>query len=253
VKVLIVEDEKSAAKRIISLLQEIDPQIQVTQVVDTVKKTVEWFKAHPAPDLLFLDIQLADGLSFEIFDKVEINCPVIFTTAYDQYALRAFEVYSLDYLLKPIDGDKLIRAIDKYNKIIGHPHQKLDTAILQNALEMIQGKSFKERFIVKYGEHIKSIPSDQIYCFFSEEKITFLKTYEGRKFVVDYTIEQIESLIDPAQFFRINRKYIINVEAIEDVVIYSNSRLKLIVKHFHDMDMIVAREKVQSFKRWLDQ
>lgn len=251
-KVLVVEDEKSAAKRIISLLHEVDPQMEVLQVLDTVKKTVEWFMAHPAPDLLFLDIQLADGLSFDIFDKVEISCPVIFTTAYDQYALKAFEVYSLDYLLKPIGREKLIRAIDKYNKIIGHIDKKLDSTILQNALEMIQGKSFKERFIVKYGEHIKSIPTDQICCFFSEEKISFLKSYDGRKFVVDYTIEQIESLIDPAQFFRINRKYIINVEAIEDVVIYSNSRLKLIVKHFHDMDMIVAREKVQSFKRWLD-
>lgn len=251
-KVLVVEDEKSAAKRIISLLHEVDPQIEVLQVLDTIKKTVEWFMAHRAPDLLFLDIQLADGLSFDIFDKVEISCPVIFTTAYDQYALKAFEVYSLDYLLKPIDRKKLIRAIDKYNKIIGPIDNKLDSTILQNALEMIQGKSFKERFIVKYGEHIKSIPTDQICCFFSEEKISFLKSYDGRKFVVDYTIEQIESLIDPAQFFRINRKYIINVEAIEDVVIYSNSRLKLIVKHFHNMDMIVAREKVQSFKRWLD-
>jgi len=252
VKVLVVEDEKSAAKRIISLLHEVDPQLEVLQVVDTVKKTVEWFMAHPAPDLLFLDIQLADGLSFDIFDKVEISCPVIFTTAYDQYALKAFEVYSLDYLLKPIDRGKLIRAIDKYNKTIGHTDNKLDSTTLQNALEMIQGKRYKERFIVKYGEHIKSIPTDQICCFFSEEKISFLKSYDGRKFVVDYTIEQIESLIDPAKFFRINRKYIINVEAIEDVVIYSNSRLKLIVKHFHDMDMIVAREKVQRFKDWLD-
>jgi DNA-binding LytR/AlgR family response regulator len=251
-KVLVVEDEKSAAKRIISLLKEVDPNIEVLQIIDTVKKTVEWFQVHDSPDLLLLDIQLADGLCFEVFEKVEISSPVIFTTAYDQYALKAFEVFSLDYLLKPIDKEKLTRAIDKYKKIVGNSGKAPDATVLQNALEMIQGKRFKERFIVKYGEHIKSIPVDQICCFYSEEKITFLKTYQGRKFVVDYTIEQIESLIDPAQFFRINRKYIISVAAIEDVIVYSNSRLKLIVKHFHEMDMIVAREKVSRFKTWLD-
>jgi DNA-binding LytR/AlgR family response regulator len=195
---------------------------------------------------------LADGLSFEIFDRVEITCPVIFTTAYDQYALKAFEVYSLDYLLKPIDKAKLIKAIGKYKMVVGSTDKTLDTTIIQNAVEMMQGKNFKERFIVKYGEHIKSVPASEICCFYSEEKITFLKTNEGRKFILDYTIEQVESLIDPAQFFRINRKFIINVEDIEDVIVYSNSRLKLIVRHFHDMDMIVARERVQRFKEWLD-
>jgi len=251
-KVLIVEDEKSAAKRLISLLHDIDPSIEILQVIDTVKRTAEWCLENNAPDLLFLDIQLADGLSFEIFDIVDVACPVIFTTAYDQYALKAFEVYSIDYLLKPIDKEKLNRAIEKFKKIVGSDDTLPDTAMIQNALEMMREKSYKERFIVKYGEHIKSIPIDQICCFFSEEKVTFFKTNEGRKYVVDYTVEQIDAMLDPGKFFRINRKYIINVEAIEDVVVYSNSRLKLMVQHFRDMDLIVAREKVPDFKNWLD-
>jgi DNA-binding LytR/AlgR family response regulator len=251
-KVLIVEDEKSAARRLNSLLIEIDPAIEVLEVIDTVKRASDWLRENDTPDLLFLDIQLADGLSFEIFDKVSVSCPVIFTTAYDQYALKAFEVYSIDYLLKPIDRNKLVNSLDKYRKIAGFARRGADTTVIQDALEMIRGKTYKERFIVKYGEHIKSVPSEQIYCFFSEEKITFFKTDDGRKYVIDYTIEQIEGLVDPAKFFRINRKYIVNVEAIEDVVVYSNSRLKLIVKHFRDSDLIVARERVQEFKSWLD-
>jgi len=251
-KVLVVEDEKSAAKRLITLLGEIDPSIKVLQVIDTVKNTVQWFKDNEPPDLLFLDIQLADGLGFEIFEKTDVRCPVIFATAYDQYALKAFEVFSIDYLLKPIDSDKLNKALEKYERIVGATEQLMDKSTLLNALAMMREKSYKERFIVKFGGHIKSIPAGEICCFFSEEKITFLTTNEGRKYVVDYTIEQIEGLVDPGRFFRINRKYIINLAAVEDVVVYSNSRLKLVVKHFQNLDVIVAREKVQDFKKWLD-
>ncbi len=253
-KVLIVEDEKSAAKRLIALLKEIDPGIINLKVIDTVKATKEWFQNNEQPDLLFLDIQLADGLSFEIFDNAEISCPVIFTTAYDQYALKAFEVYSLDYLLKPIDKEKLEKSIEKYKKIYGEKAQaeSIDLDTLQNVFQMMKGGNYKERFIVKYGEHIKSVPTESINGFYSEEKITFFKTAEGRKYVIDYTLEQIETLVDQNKFFRINRKYIINLVAIEDVVVYSNSSLKLIAKQFQDMDLIVAREKVQEFKKWLD-
>jgi DNA-binding LytR/AlgR family response regulator len=235
-----------------TLLKEIDPSIEILQVIDTVKNTVRWFKDHDAPDLLFLDIQLADGLGFEIFEKTDVHCPVIFATAYDQYALKAFEVFSIDYLLKPIDSDRLIKALDKYNRVVGSTDQLVNKKTLLNALETMREKSYKERFIVKYGGHIKSIPAEEICCFFSEAKITFLTTNDGRKYVIDYTIEQIEGLVDPGRFFRINRKYIINVATVEDVLVYSNNRLKLIVKHFHDMDLIVAREKVQEFKKWLD-
>jgi DNA-binding LytR/AlgR family response regulator len=251
-KILIVEDEKSAAKRLMSLLDEVDPDFEVLQVIDSVKGAVGWFKANKLPDLLFLDIQLADGLSFEIFDQIEVSCPVIFTTAYDQYALKAFEVNSIDYLLKPIEKAKLAKAVNKFKQITEPVHPFTDPSVYHQVLQMIQGKSYKERFIVKFGEHIKSISVEQICCFFSEEKITFFKTYEGKKYVIDYTLEQVEALVDPARFFRINRKYIVHVEGINDVVIYSNSRLKLIMDPFRDMDLIVARERVQDFKAWLD-
>lgn len=251
-KVLIVEDEKSASKRLINLLNELDPAIEVLQVLDTVKRTADWFRHNRVPDLLFLDIHLADGLSFDVFEDVDIACPVIFTTAYDQYALKAFELHSIDYLLKPIDSQKLEKALGKYRMMVKPAGSMLDASVLQQALDMMQGKRYKERFIVKYGEHIRSIAVDDICCFFSEEKITFFKIYQGRKFVVDYTLEQVEQLVDPGNFFRINRKYIIHVDAIEDVVVYSNSRLKLVVKHLTDVDTIVAREKVQAFKSWLD-
>jgi DNA-binding LytR/AlgR family response regulator len=253
-KVLIVEDEKSAAKRLLALLKGIDPDIEVIGTMDTVKGTAEWFRNNSAPDLLFLDIQLADGLSFDIFEQTVISCPVIFTTAYDQYALKAFEVYSIDYLLKPIDKEKLLRSLDKFNKIVegSKSEASVDLGTLQNALEMMQGRKYKERFIVKYGEHIKSFPVENIVAFFSEEKISFFKNEDGRKYVVDYTIEQIEGLVDPDRFFRINRKYLINLNTIEDVIVYSNSRLKLQVRHLSDHDLVVAREKVQEFKKWLD-
>ncbi len=253
-KALIVEDEKSAAKRLLTLLKGIDPGIEVIGIIDTVKATAAWFKKNPAPDLLFLDIQLADGLSFDIFEQTKISCPVIFTTAYDQYALKAFEVYSIDYLLKPIDKEKLLRSLEKYKNIVqgAKDTTSVDLGTLQNALEMMHGRKYKERFIVKYGEHIKSFPVDNIVGFYSEEKISFFKNSDGRKYIVDYTIEQIESLVNPDLFFRINRKYIINLNAIEDVVVFSNSRLKLKVKQLNDHDLIVAREKVQEFKKWLD-
>ena len=253
-KVLVVEDEKSAAKRLLALLKDIDPDIEIMGTIDTVKGTVAWFQKNSDPDLMFLDIQLADGLSFDIFEKAEVTCPVIFTTAYDQYALKAFEVYSIDYLLKPIDREKLMRSLDKFKKMVGRVKDKssVDLGTIQNAIEMIQGKKYKERFIVKYGEHIKSFPVENIVSFFSEEKISFFKNNEGRKYVVDYTLEQIEGLVNPQLFFRINRKYIINLNSIEDVVVYSNSRLKLKVRHLNDHDLVVAREKVQDFKKWLD-
>ena len=253
-RVLVVEDEKSAAKRLLKLLKDIDPAIEVIGIIDTVKGTTSWFGKNSAPDLLFLDIQLADGLSFDIFEQTQISCPVIFTTAYDQYALKAFEVYSIDYLLKPIDKEKLLRSLDKFKNMVRGANKtaSVDLGTLQNALELMQGRKYKERFIVKYGEHIKSFPVENIVGFYSEEKISFFRNNDGRKYVVDYTMEQIEGLINPDFFFRINRKYIINLSGIEDVVVYSNSRLKLKVQHFNDHDLIVAREKVQEFKKWLD-
>jgi len=251
--VLILEDEKAAASRLQSLLYELNKGIVVLEVIDTVTQAVHWFSKNESPDLVFFDIQLADGLSFEIFDQVSVDCPIIFTTAYDQYALKAFEVYSIDYLLKPIDTEKLAKALDKYNRIIQKKEQGFDSSIIKEAMEMAKGKTYKERFVVKYGDHLKSIASDEISCFLSEAKASFLYTFSNRKYLVDFSLEQIEFMLDPSKFFRINRKYIIHIKRIKDVVVYSNSRLKVILTEMEDMDMVVAREKVKEFKEWLDQ
>lgn len=250
-KVLIVEDEFRAAERLIQLLKKVRTDIEVLDRVDTVKKTVKYLKEKGSPELLFLDIQLADGISFEIFDQVEVNCPVIFTTAYDKYALRAFEVNSIDYLLKPIKTEYLERALTKYEKL-GIRQVTFSSEILRNTMEMLAGKSYKTRFVIKVGEHLKTIKVEDICCFYSLEKASFISTYDQRKYITDFTLEKIGELVNPEDFFRINRKYIINREAIKDIISYTNSRLRVITSSIQEMDMIVSREKVNDFKIWLE-
>jgi DNA-binding LytR/AlgR family response regulator len=252
-KVLIVEDEKAAVRRLKNLLEEMVPLLEVAGITDTIKTTVSWLRHHNVPDLAFFDIQLADGISFEVFDQIDPGCPVIFTTAYDQYALRAFEVNSIDYLLKPIDREKLDRAIRKYRKLTGtRKSGTIDPDTLKEVREMIRKSGYKERFVVKYGEHLRSIPTGEISFFKSELKASFLITQENRKFLVDHSLDQLENMIDPARFFRINRKYIIQFDSIQDIIAYSNSRLRLILKTVDDPDMIVSREKVGEFRSWLE-
>jgi two-component system LytT family response regulator len=252
-KVLIVEDEKAAIRRLISLLKELESLVEVAGITDSIKSTVNWLRDHDQPDLAFFDIQLADGISFEIFDQVEVECPVIFTTAYDQYALRAFKVNSIDYLLKPIDQEKLERAIRKYLKWTGAAKSKvIDPKTLSDIREMIRTGGYKERFVVKYGEHLRSIPTIEISHIKSESKATFLITRGNKKFLTDHSLDQLENMIDPGQFFRINRRYIIRIDSIQDIISYSNSRLRLKLKTADDPDMIVAREKVGDFKSWLE-
>lgn len=250
-KVLIIEDEKLAADHLSGLLLKYDSTIEVLARIDTVKKGIEWFSSQTHPDLAFFDIQLADGISFEIFEKVTVNCPIIFTTAFNEYAIKAFKVNSVDYLLKPIDFDELEAAINKYRQT----HQKLQDnkyqEVFENVMTMLTD-SYKERFAVKVGEHIKSIIVSDILYFYSMEKATFLHTTGDRTYVIDYSVEQLENLVNPKQFFRINRKYLININAIEDIISYSNSRLKVELLHSKEMDAIVAREKVGKFKQWLD-
>lgn len=252
-KVLIVEDEKAAVRRLIGLLKGLESIVEVTGITDSIKSTVNWLRDNDRPDLAFFDIQLADGISFEIFNRVDVECPVIFTTAYDQYALRAFEVNSIDYLLKPIDQEKLERAIRKYLKWTGAGKSKvIDPQTFSDIREMIRTGGYKERFVVKYGEHLRSIPAVEISHIKSESKATFLITRGNRKFLTDHSLDQLENMIDPGQFFRINRRYIIRIDSIQDIISYSNSRLRLKLKTADDPDMIVAREKVGEFKSWLE-
>ncbi len=257
-KILIIEDEKAAARHLTVLIRQFITETEIIAQLDSVKRSVEWWQNNSAPDLVFMDIQLADGLSFEIFEHVSITAPVIFTTAYDQYAIQAFKVNSIDYLLKPIDEEELEVALEKYRS---YYQKQADTTIssvpdltqLQQALQMLQSPGYKNRFVVKVGEHIKAIPTEEILYFFSQAKVTYLQTLEGKYYIIDFSLDQVEQMVDPIQFFRISRKYMVRFSAIDDIITYSSSRLKLHLKHSKDSDVLVSRDRVSTFKAWLDQ
>ena len=246
---LILEDEKVAAERLTGLIKKYDPSIDITEIVQSVKNAVQWLNTHQAPDLIFMDIQLADGLSFEIFEQAIVKTPVIFTTAYDEYALKAFKVNSIDYLLKPIDQGELKNAIDKFKE--NKSPKEIPAQVFDSIMHSLT-KKHKNKFIMNVGEHIKVFTADDIQCFYSLEKFTFLQNISGRDYAVNYSLDQLEDLLDPAQFFRINRKFIVSFSAISDIISYSNSRLKVKLKSNESNDLIVSREKVQDFKKWLE-
>ena len=251
-KVVIVEDEPLAAERLIDLILQYDPSIEVVAKFESVKKSVEWFSEEHSVDLAFFDIQLSDGLSFEIFENTLVSCPVIFTTAFNEYAIRAFKVNSIGYLLKPFDLDDITKAIDKFkqnfsNRADIQSQQELFDKVLNHL-----SNNYKQRFVIKVGEHIRSVPVENILYFYSLEKATFLHTADDHNYVVDYSLEQVENLVDPKWFFRINRKYLLTIDSILDIITYSTSRLKVELKQSDDHDVIVAREKVRKFKKWLD-
>lgn len=247
---LIVEDEKIAAERLKNLLQKIDHQLNILAVQQSVKNTIKWLNENPSPDLAFFDIQLADGLSFEVFEQVEARFPIVFTTAYDEYALKAFKLNSIDYLLKPIDIDELEQAINKFksqSKTQPHPQQVFDH-ILQHITQ-----KYKEKFVVKVGEHLRIFPTEKIQCFYSADKAIFLQNTDGRDFAVNYSLDQLEELLDPKKFFRISRKHMVAFHAIADIISYSNSRLKIKLHKNTSPDIIVSRERVNDFKQWLEE
>lgn len=248
-RILIIEDEKPAASRLSKMLQGHFQDAELIGNLDTVSRAIRWFGENPVPDLIFCDIQLADGISFEIFEQVKVNSPIIFTTAFDQYAIRAFQVNAIDYLLKPIDPKELELAVEKFNSRIIQP--SLDLNLLKTLIQP-QTKSFKSRFLVRFGEKIQSVSIEEIAFFFSEERVTFLQTHAGKKYVLDSTLEQIEGQVDPGFFFRLNRKYLCHIDAVEEVLTYSNSRLKVSLRNCTDTDILVSREKVADLKDWLD-
>ncbi|MCC2546759.1 LytTR family DNA-binding domain-containing protein [Hymenobacter sp. BT175] len=255
----VIEDEPLAARRLTDLLRRQYPPVDVRGTADSVEAAVALLQgAAERPDVLFLDIHLADGLSFELFDRVEVRCPVIFTTAYDAYALRAFKVNSIDYLLKPIDEQELQGAVDKLRALRASaptaPAPAFDPALLTQVLQQLQPqKQYKKQFVVKVGEHLKIIPVENISYFFSLEKATFVQTRENRRFVVDQTLEQLEKLLDPRHFFRVNRAYLVHQDAIQDIIHFTNSRLKTVLSPpAPEGDVLVSREKVASFRAWLD-
>lgn len=251
-RILIIEDEPQAAQRLETLVKELEPGVEILDKLDSVKRSVHWLSTNVHPDLIFMDIQLADGISFSIFEQCEIKVPVIFTTAYDEYALKAFKVNSVDYILKPVDKDELERAFRKLRNLV--KSSKDTTVLLENINQAMSQltKKHKTRFVTKVGEHLKMIDVDQILYFYSQDKATFCHTQDSRNVLVDFTLEQLEEMIDPAIFYRVNRKYMISARAVKDIINYTNSRLRLILSGTTDNDIIVARERVSEFKEWLD-
>ena len=248
-KVIILEDESRAASHLERLLLKVAPEMKVIARLETIRQAVPFLAAHPEIDLVFSDVQLADGLSFEIFRQVDTRCPIIFTTAYDHYAIEAFKTNGIDYLLKPVEEGRLKQAIDKSRMFSpGMMFEKLLT--LQH---LTSDKTYKTRFLVKVGEKIKSIPVEDILAFYSLEKATYIHTLTHRDYCIDYSIDQLETMLNPGSCFRINRKYIVSIKACTQILTWSNSRLKLKIEGFDDEDIIVARERIQDFKAWLDQ
>jgi DNA-binding LytR/AlgR family response regulator len=248
-KCIIIEDEKVAAERLIKLINQADHSIEILTVIQSVKKAMDWLNSNVAPDLIFMDIQLADGLSFEIFEQTIVTAPVIFTTAYDEYALKAFKVNSIDYLLKPIDASELQCALAKFHQT--KEPAKNPTAVFETILQSIT-HNYKTKFVIKVGEHLKIFMTEEIQCFYSMEKSTFLQTLQGRDYAVSYSLDQLEQLLDPAKFFRISRKYMVAFKAIKDIVSYSNSRLLLRLETSTSDELVISRERVNEFKEWLE-
>jgi two-component system response regulator LytT len=247
--VVIIEDEKPAARRLNRMLNDFD--IEPLTMLHSVEESVNWFHKNDHPDLIFLDIQLSDGLSFEIFEEVEIKSAIIFTTAYDEYALKAFKLNSIDYLLKPIDADELENAINQYKKIANsNSNSGLNLEQIKSIISPSQ-KNYKKRFTVKIGQHLKMISIESIECFYSENKSTHIHTIDNRSYLLEESLEQLEEKLQPETFFRVSRKYFVNINAIKDIISYTNSRLKLKLQSYNDSEIIVSRERVKDFKEWI--
>lgn len=249
---LIIEDEKPSARRLQRMLAKIG--LQVETMLHSVEESLDWFQKHPHPDLIFLDIQLSDGLSFEIFESIDIKSAVIFTTAYDEYALQAFKLNSIDYLLKPISEQELEQAVNKYRdrNFNEGSLQAINFEDIKKLLVNPVERIYKQRFTVKVGQHLKIINVDDIECFYSENKGTYAYTIDGRSHLLDPTLEDLEKELDTTVFFRTGRKYLVNINAIKDMVSYTNSRIQVKLNRYPEQDIIVARERVKDFKDWLE-
>ncbi len=245
--VIIIEDEKPAARRLQRMLQQEDIFVEV--LLHSVDEAITWLQTHPNPDLIFADIQLSDGLSFDIFEKVSLSSAIIFTTAYDQYAINAFKLNSIDYMLKPIKQKDLHFAVEKYQR--QQASSGFDMQKLLQSIAVQKEETYKERFTVSYGQHLQSIDTRQIECFYSQDKTTYIFTQNAKNFIYEKSLDSIEKQLNPKYFFKVNRKYIVQYSAIKDIISYSNSRLKVVLKNYKEQDIIVARERVKDFRKWL--
>lgn len=250
-KVLILEDEMIAGKRLKKIIMELEPEAEVDGVLDSVESALNWFAKHKMPDLIFMDIQLADGLSFEVFKQVEVTAPVIFTTAFNEYTLKAFKVNSIDYLLKPIKIEELKQSLKKFHKLRSESKKTaIDYQALASALKNDQ-QVRPQRIVVKYGQNLEAIDIERAAYFYTEEKVVFLRTLDSKRYALDYNLEELEQMVDPMRFFRINRQFIVNVAAIDKMYHYSKSRVKISLKPPMSIETIVSTDRSGKFKKWL--
>ena len=251
-KILIIEDEYHAQKYLSNLLKKVIPAVQILDMLDSVEDAVDWLSNNPAPDLIFMDIQLADGLSFSIFKKVEVEAPVIFTTAFDQYTLQAFKVNSVDYLLKPIDEVDLQKAVDKYQQIYGEQHSFNQASLVKVINSLQQKDNFRQRFLIKQGKDFIYLPIEEIAYLYSSDGMTFIIDTHKKRHLIDTTLDAIERELNPVDFYRISRKQIIHIQSVSKIFAYFNHRLKLELRPESKVEAIVSRERVKDFKAWLD-
>jgi len=257
-KILIIEDEELAAKKLQKTLATVDETAEVVGVADSIQSSVEWLQQNSAPDLILMDIELADGQSFEIFNLTEVKSPVIFTTSYDEFALKAFKVNSVDYLLKPVQREDLEAAIAKFKKMketYGGDNKTGSELSIEGLVkelqQKLQPKEFRRRFLVKHAQKLVSIGCDEIAYFYSDGRLNFFKTKDNRKFVVDYTMDELEEMLDPAHYFRISRSFYVSVGSIDKIEDYFGNRLILQLTPAVDKEALVSREKVTDFKKWM--
>ena len=254
--VLIVEDEELAVRKFRKLLGEVDPTLAVQAVTGSIEESVDWLTNHPAPDLIFMDIELSDGQSFEIFERVDVRSTVIFTTSYDEYALQAFKVNSIDYLLKPIQKEDLQRSLKKFADLrasqpTAHAAAFNLDKILRDLQVQQQPKEYRKRFLVRQGQRLLSVETGEIAYFYTEERYSFFVTHTNQKFLVDYTLDELSGELDPAHFFRINRASLVTHRAVEQMQPYFGNRLALTLRPTFDREALVSREKVSDFKKWM--
>lgn len=250
IKVLIIEDEQAAAKRLEKLLLEISPDFEISQHCDSIETSVSFLKNNYTPDLIMLDIQLGDGLSFEIFKQVEINCPVIFTTAFDEFAIKAFELNSIDYLLKPINRGKLEQSINKFRKLTQQSNH-IDRNLLASLFDNIN-RNYKQRFLVSSGASLVSINTTDVAYFYSVERSTFLVNRQGKSYAVDFSLDKLEELVPSNEFFRVNRQFLISHNSIKKINIHSKSRIKLDLEPIATDEVLVSNARAHEFRTWLD-
>lgn len=254
-RILLIEDEENAALRLENLVRKIKPNVEILSVLDSIESSVQWFLSNPQPELVFMDIQLADGSSFNIFEKVKVDCPVIFTTAFDEFAIKAFEVNSIDYLLKPINEEKLIKSLDKLinltNKFAQSNLQIETQSILQNL--KTTGKTYRSRFLIQKTDSYDVIPIEKVAWFMAEHKEVLLVTADNKKHFINFSLDRLEKELNPSKFFRVNRQYLVSLSAISKINNYFNYKLKVELIPSAKKEVIVGRRKVGGFKSWLDE